>query len=144
MANRYFNKQVTESRKPLAAGGPIRKPDPKGTGRSGKPGSHLVRPIPKGLKEALKKRKQERDIKRMKNSKPELKALEGFRKVPKQDPKKYVPEWKHNPKITNSKPESPERKKRQADYMKKHGKKPSSRKTLSVTNSYKKEVEGLK
>ena len=40
--------------------------------------------------------------------------------------------------------ESPERIKRQADYMKKHGKKPSSRKTLSVTNSYKKEVEGLK
>ena len=25
MANRYFNKQVTESRKPLAAGGPIPK-----------------------------------------------------------------------------------------------------------------------
>jgi hypothetical protein len=60
--------------------------------------------------EIFKKRKQERDQKRMKNSKPE----------------------------------SPERKKRQADYMKKHGKKPSSRKTLSVTNSYKKEVEGLK
>ena len=46
--------------------------------------------------------------------------------------------------LKSKKTESPERKKRQADYMKKHGKKPSSRKTLSVTNSYKKEVEGLK
>ena len=42
------------------------------------------------------------------------------------------------------KPESPERKKRQADYMKKHGKNEPRRKTLSVKNSYKKEVEGLK
>ena len=36
------------------------------------------------------------------------------------------------------------KKQRQADYMKKHGKKAPRRKTLSVTNSYKKEVEGLK
>ena len=36
------------------------------------------------------------------------------------------------------------KKQRQADYMKKHGKNPPRRKTLSVTNSYKKEVEGLK
>ena len=42
------------------------------------------------------------------------------------------------------KPESPERKKRQADYMKKHGKNAPRRKTLSTTKSYKKEVEGLK
>ena len=36
------------------------------------------------------------------------------------------------------------KKQRQDDYMKKHGKKAPRRKTLSVTNSYKKEVEGLK
>ena len=124
MANRYFNKQVAESRKPLASGSMVKGVakkaisevyKPKGefskkNKKSGKPVSHAGGPIPEGLKEALKKRKQERAQKRMKNSKPE----------------------------------SPERKKRQADYMKKHGKKPSSRKTLSVTNSYKKEVEGLK
>jgi hypothetical protein len=129
MANRYFNKQVAESRKPLAVGGTVSdpkirsggpkkgrpslrdkiKPDPKGTGKSVRPNPTPKKPSPK-LMEIFKKRKQERDQKRMKNSKPE----------------------------------SPERKKRQADYMKKHGKKPSSRKTLSVTNSYKKEVEGLK
>jgi DNA-dependent RNA polymerase auxiliary subunit epsilon len=54
--------------------------------------------------------------------------LETSKKVPKQ----------------TKKHESPERKKRQADYMKKHGKNEPSRKTLSVKNSYKKEVEGLK
>jgi hypothetical protein len=48
------------------------------------------------------------------------------------------------PMPSKQKPESLERKKRQADYMKKHGKNPPRRKTLSVTNSYKKEVEGLK
>ena len=132
MANRYFNKQVAESRKPLAEGGPAGtgkgaapfkgprkarpalnnkiKTDPRGTGKSVRPKPTPKKPSPK-MMEIFKKRKQERDIKRMKNSKPS---------------------------------EAPERKKRQADYMKKHGKKPSSRKTLSVTNSYKKEVEGLK
>ena len=40
--------------------------------------------------------------------------------------------------------ESPERIKRQADYMKKHGENAPRRKTLSVKNRYKKEVEGLK
>jgi len=40
--------------------------------------------------------------------------------------------------------ESPERIKKQADYMKKHGKNEPRRKTLSVKNTYKKEVEGLK
>ena len=134
MANRYFNKQVAESRKPLAAGGPAKsgprddprkrsggpkmgrpslgdkiKPDPKGTGKSVRPNPTPKKPSPK-LMELLKKRKQERDQKRMKNSKPE----------------------------------SAERKKRQADYMKKHGKNAPRRKTLSTTKSYKKEVEGLK
>ena len=104
MANRYFNKQVAESRKPLAHGGPLKKPDPKGTSKSGKKpaGWTLVKPSPTTKKSRMEER------------------------------------------MKNSKPESPERKKRQADYMKKHGKKPSSRKTLSVKNTYKKEVEGLK
>ena len=48
------------------------------------------------------------------------------------------------PMPSKQKPKSSERKKRQADYMKKHGKNPPRRKTLSVKNTYKKEVEGLK
>ena len=104
MANRYFNKQVAESRKPLAHGGPLKKPDPKGTSKSGKKpaGWTLVKPSPTTKKSRMEER------------------------------------------MKNSKPESPERKKRQADYMKKHGKNEPRRKTLSVKNSYKKEVEGLK
>ena len=111
MANRYFNKQVAESRKPLAHGGPLKKPDPKGTSKSGKKpaGWTLVKPSP-----TTKKSRMEERMKKMERPRPKKTS------------------------------ESPERIKRQADYMKKHGKKPSSRKTLSVTNSYKKEVEGLK
>jgi len=85
------------------------KPDPKGTGKGVRPNPTPRKPSPE-MMEIFKKRKQDRDIKRMKNSKPE----------------------------------SPERIKRQADYMKKHGKNEPRRKTLSVKNSYKKEVEGLK
>ena len=121
MANRYFNKQVAESRKPLAAGGPAKsgpRDDPRkrsGGPKMGRPSlGDKIKPDPKKpspkLMELLKKRKQERDQKRMKNSKPE----------------------------------SAERKKRQADYMKKHGENAPRRKTLSVKNRYKKEVEGLK
>ena len=128
MANRYFNKQVTESRKPLASGSMVKaiseaykpkgefskknkKSDPKGTSKSGKKpaGWTLVKPSP-----TTKKSRMEERMKKMERPRPKKAS------------------------------ESPERKKRQADYMKKHGKKPSSRKTLSVTNSYKKEVEGLK
>ena len=154
MANKYFNKQVAESRKPLASGSMV-----KAISEAYKPHSLP----PKDYKKSTSK---------------ELKALEGFRKVsPKPldnirskgdkmkeylignkefrdklrkkksdmrtNKKTYAPEWKHNPKITKAS-ESPERKKRQADYMKKHGKNEPSRKTLSVKNSYKKEVEGLK
>jgi hypothetical protein len=154
MANKYFNKQVAESRKPLASGSMV-----KAISEFNKP--HNL--PPKDYKKSTSK---------------ELKALEGFRKVsPKPldnirskgdkmkeylignkefrdklrkkksdmrtNKKTYAPEWKHNPKITKAS-ESPERKKRQADYMKKHGKNEPSRKTLSVKNSYKKEVEGLK
>ena len=90
MANRYFNKQVAESRKPLAEGGPagtgkgaapfkgprkarpslaakIKKarPDPKGTSKSGKKpaGWTLVKPSPTTKKSRMEER--------MKNSKPE-------------------------------------------------------------------------
>ena len=121
MANRYFNKQVAESRKPLASGSMVKaiseaykpkgefskknkKSDPKGTSKSGKKpaGWTLVKPSPTTKKSRMEER------------------------------------------MKNSKPESPERKKRQADYMKKHGKNEPRRKTLSVKNTYKKEVEGLK
>ena len=134
MANRYFNKQVTESRKPLASGSMV-----KAISEAYKPHSLP----PKDYKKSTSK---------------ELKALEGFRKVsPKPSKgdkmkeylmrkKKYAPEFKKNSTLLpkSKKTESPERIKRQADYMKKHGENPPRRKTLSVTNSYKKEVEGLK
>jgi hypothetical protein len=121
MANRYFNKQTTNARQALAQGGPAKlgqRVDPRkrsGGPKMGRPSlGDKIKPDPKKpspkLMELLKKRKQERDQKRMKNSKPE----------------------------------SAERKKRQADYMKKHGENAPRRKTLSVKNRYKKEVEGLK
>ena len=129
MANRYFNKQVAESRKPLAAGGPIPKE------LKAMEGFRKVSPKPsKGdkMKEYLIGSKETRD--KLRKFKSDMRK------------KKYAPEFKKKSTLLpkSKKPESPERKKRQADYMKKHGKKPSSRKTLSVTNSYKKEVEGLK
>jgi hypothetical protein len=134
MANKYFNKQVAESRKPLASGSMV-----KAISEFNKP--HNL--PPKDYKKSTSK---------------ELKALEGFRKVsPKPSKgdkmkeylmrkKKYAPEFKKNSTLLpkSKKTESPERIKRQADYMKKHGENPPRRKTLSVTNSYKKEVEGLK
>jgi hypothetical protein len=134
MANKYFNKQVAESRKPLASGSMV-----KAISEAYKP--HSI--PPKDYKKSTSK---------------ELKALEGFRKVsPKPSKgdkmkeylmrkKKYAPEFKKNSTLLpkSKKTESPERIKRQADYMKKHGENPPRRKTLSVTNSYKKEVEGLK
>ena len=149
MANRYFNKQVAESRKPLAAGGPAGtgkgaapfkgpredprkrsggpkmgrpslgdkiKPDPKGTGKGVRPKPTPRTPSPKMI-EYIKKRKQDKDITTMERP---------------------------NPRSLRKPSESPERKKRQADYMKKHGKNEPRRKTLSVKNTYKKEVEGLK
>ena len=128
MANRYFNKQVAESRKPLASGSMVKaiseaykpkgefskknkKSDPKGTSKSGaKPaGWTLVKPSP-----TTKKSRMEERMKKMERPRPKKTS------------------------------ESPERIKRQADYMKKHGKNEPRRKTLSVKNTYKKEVEGLK
>jgi len=127
MANRYFNKQVTESRKPLAHGGPIQfgKTGPKATkGSKGDFENQLSSAVDK-IKTRQESTKNMRDkIQGLKNSTPELKGMEGFKKVSPKD--------------------LPERKKRQADYMKKHGERTPRRKTLSVTNSYKKEVEGLK
>ena len=60
---------------------------------------------------------------------------------PKGGPRKSSPGPKGGPR---SGLEKLKKKQRQDDYMKKHGKKAPRRKTLSVTNSYKKEVEGLK
>jgi len=169
MANRYFNKQVTESRKPLAVGGALKKiteiaskphsippkdykkfelkdsglTDKTKTMERPKPKKTLKffdntdkTPKPKSFdntdrtdREKIIKDKIKDRLEKSKNSIPELKGMEGFKKV--------------SPK-SKTKSESPERKRRQADYMKKHGEKTPSRKTLSVTNSYKKEVEGLK
>ena len=160
MSNRNFNKQTTNARQGFAfgSGSTVKKLTsklPKPTGRSNPPkdykkstskelkaleGFRKVSPKPldnirsKGdkMKEYLIGNKEFRDKLRKKKS-----------DMRKRGKKEYAPEWKHNPKITKAS-ESPERIKRQADYMKKHGKNEPSRKTLSVTNSYKKEVEGLK
>mgnify|MGYP003653932663 CR=1 FL=1 len=122
MANRYFNKQVTESRKPLAAGGPLKKSDPKGTSKSGKKpaGWTLVKPSPTTKKSRMEER--------MNYSKPEAVKKNRI--------------YKKKERFTES--EKAERKKKQAGDRKKHGERAPRRKTLSVTNSYKKEVEGLK
>jgi hypothetical protein len=142
MANRYFNKQVTESRKPLAAGSMV-----KAISEAYKP--HNL--PPKDSKKSTSK---------------ELKALEGFRKVsPKPldnirskgdkmkeylignkefrdklrkkksdmrtNKKTYAPEWKHNPKITKAKAEAA----RFNNDLKEN---------LAKVRIKKKEVEGLK
>jgi hypothetical protein len=138
MANKYFNKQVAESRKPLASGSMV-----KAISEFNKP--HNL--PPKDYKKSTSK---------------ELKALEGFRKVsPKPldnirskgdkmkeylignkefrdklrkkksdmrtNKKTYAPEWKHNPKITKAKAE-----------------KYADAENRSKVRIKKKEVEGLK
>ena len=138
MANKYFNKQVAESRKPLASGSMV-----KAISEAYKP--HSI--PPKDYKKSTSK---------------ELKALEGFRKVsPKPldnirskgdkmkeylignkefrdklrkkksdmrtNKKTYAPEWKHNPKITKAKAE-----------------KYADAENRSKVRIKKKEVEGLK
>ena len=133
MANKYFNKQVAESRKPLASGSMV-----KAISEAYKP--HNL--PPKDSKKSTSK---------------ELKALEGFRKVsPKPskgdkmkeylignkefrdklrkkksdmrtNKKTYAPEWKHNPKITKAKAE-----------------KYADAENRSKVRIKKKEVEGLK
>ena len=138
MANKYFNKQVAESRKPLASGSMV-----KAISEFNKP--HNL--PPKDYKKSTSK---------------ELKAFEGFRKVsPKPldnirskgdkmkeylignkefrdklrkkksdmrtNKKTYAPEWKHNPKITKAKAE-----------------KYADAENRSKVRIKKKEVEGLK
>jgi hypothetical protein len=154
MSNRNFNKQVTQSRKPLLAGGPA------GTGKGAAPFKG-PREDPrkrsggpkKGRPSLLDKIKKARPAPNPKRPAPDPKGTgKGVR--PKPTPRKPSPEIidifkkrkqeRDQKRMKNSKPESPERKKRQADYMKKHGKNEPRRKTLSVKNTYKKEVEGLK
>ena len=126
MANRYFNKQVAESRKPLLEGGPagtgkgaapfkgprkpkmarptlgdkIKKarptPDPRGTGKGVRPKPTPRKPSPE-MMEIFKKRKQDRDIKRMKNSKPK-----SLRKPSESSERKkrYLPEFKNKATLT--------------------------------------------
>ena len=146
MANRYFNKQVAESRKPLAAGGPIPKE------LKAMEGFRKVSPkLSKGdkMKEQLIGSKEFRDKLRKKKSDMRKKYAPDFKEkatlLPTTKKSRMEERMKKmerpRPKKTS---ESPERIKRQADYMKKHGKNEPRRKTLSVKNTYKKEVEGLK
>ena len=122
MANKYFNKQVAESRKPYKHGSYVyAEPNPnvdilKYKTKDGKDDGERYRVEDSEMKVSKKKREPSRSL----MGRPSL------------------------PMPSKQKPGSSERKKRQADYMKKHGKNPPRRKTLSVTNSYKKEVEGLK
>ena len=100
MANKYFNKQVAESRKPY------------------KHGSYVSAEPTKTPKIIEKKILDPRTRKQL--------------------------EERFSKNKIKTKPESSIREKNQADYMKKHGKNEPRRKTLSVKNTYKKEVEGLK
>jgi hypothetical protein len=82
MANKYFNKQVTESRKPLNIGGPLtpkklkffdntdKTPKPKSFDNTDRTDREKI------IKDKIKDR-----LEKLKNSKPELKGMEGFRKV---------------------------------------------------------------
>ena len=174
MANRYFNKQTTNARQALAQGGaaadprgtgksqkpkrkgrpslgddagPRRKLGPKGGPRTGRPSTG-----PKGLPkkpfdntdktpkpknfdntDRTDREKITKDRIRRNKIKDRLDKLKEKMK-PGLDPK--------SPKLKQLQEQM--KKQRQADYMRKHGKKAPRRKTLSVTNSYKKEVEGLK
>ena len=171
MSNRNFNKQTTNARQGFASVSTVKKLTsklPKPTGTSNPPkdykkstskelkameGFRKVSPklsMGDKMKEYIIGNKETRD--------KLLKKKSDMRK------KKYAPEFKKKstllPKSKNSdltdkmekmerpRPkklsESPERIKKQADYMKKHGKNEPRRKTLSVKNTYKKEVEGLK
>ena len=222
MANRYFNKQVAESRKPLAHGGPADKikkatpmpievdlsnprdkvrPNPRKRSpgpRSGRPSladtirkatppsnprkklkpfpnqavpdrprpklGRPSRPMPKDPIDKMEPRRPRpklpgkpsgpkgltpEQIKRLNELMKKRKGLDT--KKPNTIEKKILDprirkqlEERFSKNKIKTKPESSIREKNQADYMKKHGKNEPRRKTLSVTNSYKKEVEGLK
>ena len=127
MSNRNFNKQTTNARQSFASGSTVKKLTsklPKPTGRSNPPKPlDNIRSKGDKMKEQLIGSKEFRDKLRKKKS-------DMRKKMERPEPKKLS--------------ESPERIKKQADYMKKHGKNEPRRKTLSVKNTYKKEVEGLK
>ena len=115
MSNRNFNKQTTNARQGLAEGGTAK-------GKLDGP--------KRNLREKERKRPRPLDNIRSKGDKMKESLTDKMKKIERPRPKKLS--------------ESPERIKRQADYMKKHGKNEPRRKTLSVKNTYKKEVEGLK
>ena len=162
MANRYFNKQTTNARQALAEGGPAADPRRKLGPRKPKTGRPSIpefprqpSPGPKGGLEKLKpfdntdktdRKKIIKDRIRRNKIKDRLDKLKEKMK-PGLDPKspKLKQLQEQMKKFKSSKiGDQMAKKQRQADYMKKHGKKAPRRKTLSVTNSYKKEVEGLK
>ena len=173
MANRYFNKQTTNARQALAVGGSVgEKKDPRTMGRpkgKGRPSTLQMdaaptnprqpspgpkggpkRPLPRFKKKDTTDREKIISDKIRRNKiKDRLDKLKQKMKVGPVgtglNPDKLKKSIKNlKDQMGGKKPESPERKKRQADYMKKHGKNAPRRKTLSVKNSYKKEVEGLK
>ena len=81
MSNKYFNKQVAESRKPLNIGGPA------GEMISPKPLDN-IRSKGDKMKEYLIGNKETRD--KLRKKKSDMRT----------NKKTYAPEWKHNPKIT--------------------------------------------
>ena len=153
MANKYFNKQVAESRKPYKHGSYVyAEPNPhvdilKYKTKDGKDDGERYRVEDSEMKVSKKK------MGRPSMGRPALPMPPKKRptKTPKIIEKKILDprirkqlEERFSKNKIKTKPESSIREKNQADYMKKHGKNPPRRKTLSVTNSYKKEVEGLK
>ena len=136
MSNRNFNKQTTNARQGFASGSMVRPLD-------------NIRSKGDKMKESLIGSKEIRDKLRKKKSDMRKKYAPDFKEkatlLPKSKNSDLIDKMK---KMERPKPkklsESPERIKRQADYMKKHGKNEPRRKTLSVKNTYKKEVEGLK
>ena len=151
MANRYFNKQTTNARQALAQGGAAADPKKPKTGKPSIPEfPRQPSPGPKGVPRKLKpfdntdKTDREKIISDKIRRNKIKDRLDKLKEKMKAGPigAGLNPD-KIKKSIKNLKDQMA-KKQRQADYMKKHGKKAPRRKTLSVTNSYKKEVEGLK
>ena len=157
MANRYFNKQTTNARQALAQGGPAGpragrtsipefpkqpNPGPKGLPRRSFDNTDKS-PKPKSFDNTDKTDREKiiKDKIRRNKIKDRLDKLKGNMKVGPIGAGLNPDKIKKS--IKNLKDQMA-KKQRQADYMKKHGKKAPRRKTLSVRNSYKKQVEGLK
>jgi hypothetical protein len=137
MSNRNFNKQTTNARQGFASGSMVRPLDNiRSKGDKMKEsliGSKEIRDKLRKFKSDMRKKKYAPEFKKKSTLLPKSKnsdLIDKMKKMERPKPKKLS--------------ESPERIKRQADYMKKHGKNEPRRKTLSVKNTYKKEVEGLK